>query len=133
MEGTDTALAVAAVHGGDVGVLAGLLDQGRVAPDACDELNFRFGPFVSSLTTSLLPTSCMASLLHIAAGRGHEAVVAVLLKHGATVDVRDGAGHTPLHLAAIEDHLACAQVKTPIIYYLFFRNYLYKNYYILKQ
>ena len=45
--------------------------------------------------------------LHIAALRGHEVVVEVLLSWGAIVDPQDHAGMTPLYFACQEDHLAC--------------------------
>ena len=47
------------------------------------------------------------TVLHEAAGRGHEAVVEALLSWGAIVDPQDHAGMTPLFLACQEGHLAC--------------------------
>ena len=45
--------------------------------------------------------------LHLAALRGHEAVVEALLSWGAIVDQQGFAGVTPLHGACQEGHLAC--------------------------
>ena len=48
-----------------------------------------------------------STALHVAAVRGHEAVVEALLSWGATVDPQSHAEATPLHLACQEGHLAC--------------------------
>ena len=48
-----------------------------------------------------------STALHFAAGRGHEAVVEVLLSWGAIVDPQDHAGLTPLYAACQGGHLAC--------------------------
>ena len=45
--------------------------------------------------------------LHLASGRGHEAVVEALLSWGAIVDPRDHVGTTPLYVACQGGHLAC--------------------------
>ena len=45
--------------------------------------------------------------LHVAASRGHEAVVEALLSWGAIVDPQDHGGWTPLHFTCQEGHLAC--------------------------
>eukprot|EP01137_Pigoraptor_chileana_P018413 Opistho-2@77847 len=42
--------------------------------------------------------------LHWACDRGHESVVALLLRCGADVGVRDAEGQTPLHFASACDH-----------------------------
>ncbi len=39
------------------------------------------------------------TFLHVACASGDDAVLRVLLKHGARVDVQDNDGETPLHLA----------------------------------
>ena len=44
-----------------------------------------------------------ATLLHVAATRGDERVVDLLLRHKAKIDVKDGALGTPLHWAASPD------------------------------
>ena len=45
--------------------------------------------------------------LHLAAVRGHEAVVEALLSWGAIVDPQDYQGMTPSYAACQEGHLAC--------------------------
>ena len=45
--------------------------------------------------------------LHVAASRGHEAVVEALLSWGAIVDRQNHGGVTPLYSACQEGHLAC--------------------------
>ena len=47
--------------------------------------------------------------LHRAAGRGHVAMVEVLLKAGAEADPKSNDGDTPLHCAAREGHVAVAE------------------------
>ena len=47
--------------------------------------------------------------LHLAAIRGHEAVVEALLSWGAIVDPQNHGGATPLYLACQEGHLACVR------------------------
>ena len=39
------------------------------------------------------------TLLHVVCAAGDDAVLRVLLKHGARADVQDSRGDTPLHLA----------------------------------
>jgi ankyrin repeat protein len=48
--------------------------------------------------------------LHHAADRGHEAVVGLLVEHGADADVRDNDGYTALHLAANHGHVAVVRL-----------------------
>src|SRR5687767_6697408 len=50
------------------------------------------------------------SVLHHAAGRGHLAVVELLLAAGATPDKRAHDGSTPLHEAAARGHLEIARL-----------------------
>ena len=51
-----------------------------------------------------------SSVLHLAARRGHLAVVVLLLAAGAAVRRWDHDGSTPLHEAALGGHLEVAQV-----------------------
>ena len=54
-----------------------------------------------------MDTETKSTVLHIAAARGHEAVVEALLSWGAIVDPQSQRGKTPLLLACQEGHLAC--------------------------
>ena len=42
--------------------------------------------------------------LHIAAVRGNQGIVDLLLEHGADPSLRDADGNTPLHKAVINSH-----------------------------
>jgi hypothetical protein len=45
-------------------------------------------------------SSCQeGTLMHIAALEGHANILSLLLEHGADLESRDSAGHTPMHLA----------------------------------
>ena len=43
--------------------------------------------------------------LHIAAARGHEAMVEFLVRKGARVDAKNEKNETPIHLAAKNGHV----------------------------
>ena len=105
---------------GDIeGVMAALAQGGRVTmrnpqgftplliaaqnghPDICGLL-LAHGSNVNEVKPETNSTA-----LHLAAGRGHEAVVEVLLSWGAIVDPQDHAGLTPLYAACQGGHLAC--------------------------
>ena len=47
------------------------------------------------------------TVLHVAAARGHEAVLEALLSWGAIVDLQDHQGMTPLYLACQQGHPTC--------------------------
>jgi ankyrin repeat protein len=78
---------LAAVLAGDADTVAALLDSDPQLCNLADRSPERL------------------SVLHHAAGRGHLAVVELLLAAGAAVDKRSHDGSTPLHEAAAGGHL----------------------------
>eukprot|EP01065_Artemidia_motanka_P019481 TRINITY_DN2315_c5_g1_i1.p1 TRINITY_DN2315_c5_g1~~TRINITY_DN2315_c5_g1_i1.p1 ORF type:complete len:787 (+),score=218.95 TRINITY_DN2315_c5_g1_i1:69-2363(+) len=62
------------------------------------------GPHGTRLADATGPAPLARSALHVAAEAGHAAVVALLLRLGAQVDVEDAQRSTPLHLAASAGH-----------------------------
>lgn len=68
------------------------------------ELIDRYGVSVDSRTRYRLPTRARRTPLMLAAARGHEDVVEVLLNRSAEVEVRDAASDSPLSLAAAGGH-----------------------------
>jgi len=51
-----------------------------------------------------------ATPLHRAASRGHVGIVEMLLRHKASVDVKDTEGNTPLHMACEEERTDIAEI-----------------------
>lgn len=82
---------LAAVLAGDAATVAELLDRDAQLADLADRGLDRF------------------SVLHLAAGRGHLAVVELLLAAGATVSRWSHDGSTPLHEAALRGHFEVAK------------------------
>ncbi len=78
-----------AADAGRAGVVGVLLDVG-VQPDA--------------VTRHTTPLHARQTALHLAAAGGHRVVVRLLVERGATVEVRDALGRSPLWLAARHLH-----------------------------
>ncbi|KAJ1967617.1 hypothetical protein H4R34_006374, partial [Dimargaris verticillata] len=67
-------------------------------------------PPVSALPVRISPNVCDQSrrtALHIAASKGHVAIMLLLLRAGANVNAKDVLGNTPLHIAVISNHINC--------------------------
>lgn len=77
-------------------------DCGRA--DIAAELIDRFGVSVDSRTRYRMPTRARQTPLMLAATRGRENTVDVLLARAAEVEVRDAASRSPLSLAAAAGH-----------------------------
>ncbi|XP_031562772.1 transient receptor potential cation channel subfamily A member 1-like [Actinia tenebrosa] len=71
---------------GSLKIVEELLLVGKVDPNAIDKIGF--------------------TPLHIAASRGREKIVKVLVDHGADVTIQDHDGNMPTHIAAREGHAA---------------------------
>lgn len=52
--------------------------------------------------------------MHYAAASGHLSVLRLLLHHGANIEIRDGAGHTPLYWAVFGGHLGTPDLDDSI-------------------
>jgi ankyrin repeat protein len=61
----------------------------------------------SSVVNSL--NSCGATALHVAAAHGHHAVIGVLCKHDAQLEMKMSTGETALHIAAFAGHVAAVR------------------------
>ena len=64
-----------------------------------ERIKFRKRTFSILISTGWTP-------LHAAAEAGHDAIVSLLLDHGASVSAVTDTGYLPLHLAASGGHLA---------------------------
>ncbi|KAJ1971203.1 hypothetical protein H4R35_005406 [Dimargaris xerosporica] len=67
-------------------------------------------PSVPTLPVRISPNVCDQSrrtALHIAASKGHVAIMLLLLRAGANVNAKDVLGNTPLHIAVISNHINC--------------------------
>jgi hypothetical protein len=51
----------------------------------------------------------LSAAVHRAVRQGHDALLALLLAHGANPDVRNAQGQTPLHLAALAQRVRCGR------------------------
>lgn len=90
--------ALIAVRGGQTEFVALLLDHG-LDPDVTS-----FPMRVDYLLTRFAGGQRLTPLLIEAAGHGHTETAALLLRAGATPDIRDDAGRTALHAAAAGGH-----------------------------
>lgn len=99
----------------------GYVDVGRVLLERGADVNA--APVPTSKDTGMgtmavqCPRSCQFSrfgcfflALTIAADKGHHKFVELLLQHGATIDVRNKKGATPLWLACNSGHLEVVQL-----------------------
>ena len=55
----------------------------------------------------------VGSALHIAAEKGHTAIVRVLVEADANVNLMTSGGRTALHIAAENEHTVCGAVPLP--------------------
>ncbi|CAG7825022.1 unnamed protein product, partial [Allacma fusca] len=71
--------------------------------------------FLVSIGVSMEVTDSQgATPLHLAASRGHQNALLLLLHAGASLEPLDKMGRTPLHLAAQNGHEGCVKA---LVYY----------------
>lgn len=77
---------------------------------AADAGWLRVAKFLLDNGASINRSSSGSTPLHLAAGRGHKAMVELLVGRGADLEAHDATGATPLHLAAENGFLSVAEV-----------------------